>query len=92
MTDKDVGAVRYKVAPGVSISSTGPNATEARAKKDHEEIVALARRGEYEFIGTKELEDHTEVNLYKFALSDGRSLTFGSDCPIDQSPLLIDGA
>ncbi len=70
----------------VTISSDDPGFSKGKADEQWREIQALIGKGQFELSETLKEESGTTTYLYRFVLSDGARLCFGSDLPLTRNP------
>ena len=66
----------------IKMSSDAPDYTKEKAQKQYEEIQKLISGGEYNLLEIKE-NDYGKTYIYKFILSDGEIVAWGTRKPLD---------
>jgi ATP:corrinoid adenosyltransferase len=84
ITRPDGKEILFGISTGSSTSSDDPNLTQEQVRQKHEEMKQLVARGEYELIRTDETESGETIYTYKFVLSDGEQLAWGTRIPLGQ--------
>jgi hypothetical protein len=72
------------VARKVGVTSNDPNFTQVDADARWEEMVELMKRGEYEFVETRQTDEGLTIYVYKMVLSDGTVEHYGGNEPIEK--------
>ena len=72
------------VTESVTMSSDDPGYTEGKAREQYEEIQKLKASGKGELLEVKET-DYGKVYIYKFVLSDGEVIAWGTHRPLGSS-------
>ncbi len=79
--DGSTGMFIHSQSRRVEMSSDDPRYTEEKAREQYEEIQKLVSEGKYELLEVKQT-DYGDVYIYKFKLSDGETVAWGTRKPI----------